>query len=81
MDGVITTPFLMRKEIRNMLIRKREQMFLQFIQNEYKGNLLKKERKTLAMIERKLQKALDNKTELTNEDLDGIGEKIYNIIG
>ena len=63
-----------------MLIRKREQMFLQFIQNEYKGNLLKKERKTLAMIERKLQKALDNKTELTNEDLDGIGEKIYNII-
>lgn len=64
-----------------MLIRKREQMFLQFIQNEYKGNLLKKERKTLAMIERKLQKALDNKTELTNEDLDGIGEKIYNIIG
>ena len=64
-----------------MLIRKREQMFLQFIQNEYKGNLLKKERKTLAMIERKLQKALDDKTELTNEDLDGIGEKIYNIIG
>lgn len=64
-----------------MLIRKREQMFLQFIQNEYKGNLLKKERKTLAMIERKLQKALNNKTELTNEDLDGIGEKIYNIIG
>ena len=64
-----------------MLIRKREQMFLQFIQNEYKGNLLKKERKQLAMIERKLQKALDNKTELTNEDLDGIGEKIYNIIG
>ena len=64
-----------------MLIRKREQMVLQFIQNEYKGNLLKKERKTLAMIERKLQKALDNKTELTNEDLDGIGEKIYNIIG
>ena len=64
-----------------MLIRKREQMFLQFIQNEYKGNLLKKERKTLAMIERKLQKALDNKTELTNEDLDGIGEKIYSIIG
>ena len=64
-----------------MLIRKREQMFLQFIQNEYKGNLLEKERKTLAMIERKLQKALDNKTELTNEDLDGIGEKIYNIIG
>ena len=64
-----------------MLIRKREQMFLQFIQNEYKGNLLKKERKTLAMIERKIQKALDNKTELTNEDLDGIGEKIYNIIG
>ena len=64
-----------------MLIRKREQMFLQFIQNEYKGNLLKKERKTLAMIERKLQKALDNETELTNEDLDGIGEKIYNIIG
>ena len=64
-----------------MLIRKREQMFLQFIQNEYKGNLMKKERKTLAMIERKLQKALDNKTELTNEDLDGIGEKIYNIIG
>ena len=64
-----------------MLIRKREQMFLQFIQNEYKGNLLKKERKTLAMIERKLQKALDNKTELTNEDLDGIGEKIYNLIG
>lgn len=64
-----------------MLIRKREQMFLQFIQNEYKGNLLKKERKTLAMIERKLQKALDNRTELTNEDLDGIGEKIYNIIG
>lgn len=64
-----------------MLIRKREQMFLQFIQNEYKGNLLKKERKTLAMIERKLQKALDNKTELTNKDLDGIGEKIYNIIG
>ena len=56
-------------------------MFLQFIQNEYKDNLLKKERKTLAMIERKLQKALDNKTELTNEDLDGIGEKIYNIIG
>ena len=64
-----------------MLIRKREQMFLQFIQNEYKGNLLKKERKTLAMIERKLQKALDNKTESTNEDLDGIVEKIYNIIG
>ena len=64
-----------------MLIRKREQKFLQFIQNEYKGNLLKKERKTLARIERKLQKALYNKTELTNEDLDGIGEKIYNIIG